>query len=171
MPLPAFWRLMLMSDGSPTRHLKSLTGDEVEVELIAMQPETELPLQCPNGAQDLVAPPFLRRQVWKFCSKATLMWAESWWNQQTAQEIFRDRNVTIWHNLRGDLVELNRDIDQLGQVQDPRLQERFGRTGPFWSRSYSLFKGGQALTVIREVFSPALESYLDGEPHPGPGER
>ena len=171
MPLPAFWRLMLMSDGSPTRHLKSLTGGDVKVDLITMQPETELPPQCPNGVQDLVAPPYLRRQVWKYCGKETLMWAESWWNQQTAQETFHDRNLTIWRNLRRDLVELNRDIDQVGQVQDPRLQERFGRTGPFWSRSYSLFKGGRALTVIREVFSPALERYLDGEPHPGPGER
>ena len=171
VPLPPFWRLMLMSDGSPTRHLQSLTGDEVEVDLITMQPETEIPPQCPNGAQDLVVAPYLRRQVWKHCGEEALMWAESWWNQQTAQEIFHDRNVTIWRNLTRDLVELNRDIDQLGQVRNPRLQQRFGRTGPFWSRSYRLFKGGQVLTVIREVFSPALESYLDGKPHPGPGER
>ena len=51
---------MLMSDGSTTRHLQLLTGDEVEVDLIAMQPETELSPQCPDGVQDLVAP-YLRR--------------------------------------------------------------------------------------------------------------
>lgn len=161
---------MLISDGSPTRHLQLLTGDEVEVDLITMQPETELPPQCPNGVQDLVAP-YLRRQIWKRCGGQTVLWAESWWNQQTAQEHLHDPHTTIWHNLMRDPVELRRDIDQLGQVQDEQLQKHFGRTGPFWTRSYRLFKGGQVLTVIQEVFSPALEGYLDGEPHGEPGER
>ena len=30
------WRLLLLGDGSPTRHLQSLTGLPVEVEVIAM---------------------------------------------------------------------------------------------------------------------------------------
>ena len=64
-------------------------------------------------------------------------------------------------------MQLRRDINQLGQVQGPRLQKDFGRTGPLKSRSYLLFKGGQVLTLIREVFSPALESYLAGDPQPG----
>ena len=33
------WRLLLLGDGSPTRHLQLLTGHPVEVELIAMAPE------------------------------------------------------------------------------------------------------------------------------------
>ena len=33
------WRLLLLGDGSPTRHLELLTGDPVEIELIAMAPE------------------------------------------------------------------------------------------------------------------------------------
>ena len=33
------WRMMLLGDGSPTRHLRLLTGYEVEVELIAMEEE------------------------------------------------------------------------------------------------------------------------------------
>ena len=32
------WRLLLLGDGSPTRHLESLTGKPVEIELIAMAP-------------------------------------------------------------------------------------------------------------------------------------
>ena len=170
VPLRPFWRLILMSDGSTTRHLQLLTGDEVEVDLIAMQPEPELSPQCLDGVQDLV-PPYLRRQIWKRCGGQTVLWAESWWSRQTAQETLHQPHSTIWHNLKRAPVELRRDIDQLGQVQDPRLQKRFGRTGPFWTRSYRLFKGGQVLTVIREVFSPALESCLDGKPHGGPGER
>ena len=120
-----------------------------------MQPETELSPQCPDGVQDLV-PPYLRRQIWKRCGGQTVLWAESWWSRQTAQETLHQPHSTIWHNLKRAPVELRRDIDQLGQVQDPRLQKRFGRTGPFWTRSYRLFKGGQVLTVIREVFFPCF---------------
>lgn len=170
VPLRPFWRLMLMSDGSTTRHLQVLTGEEVKVDLIAMQPETELSPQCPDGVQDLAAP-YLRRQIWKHCGGQTVLWAESWWNRQTAQEHLHEPHSTIWHNLKRSPVELRREIDQLGQVQDQSLQQRFGRVGPFWTRSYRLFKGGQVLTVIREVFSPALESCLEENPHGGPGER
>ncbi len=37
--LPGPWRLMLLGDGSPTRHLRLLTGHPVAVELIAMAAE------------------------------------------------------------------------------------------------------------------------------------
>ncbi|MEB3183678.1 MAG: chorismate pyruvate-lyase family protein, partial [Cyanobacteriota bacterium] len=32
--------------------------------------------------------------------------------------------------------------------------------GPFWSRHYRFFRQGRELTVIREVFSPQLETWL-----------
>ena len=35
--LPGPWRLMLLGDGSPTRHLRLLTGSPVAVDLIAME--------------------------------------------------------------------------------------------------------------------------------------
>lgn len=151
---------MLMSDGSPTRHLQSLTGDEVEVDLITMQPETELPPQYPNGVQDLVAAPYLRRQVWKHCGEEALMWAESWWNQQDAQDHLRDLCKPVWASLCQDRVELFREVDGLGQVESAALEQRFSVSSPLWCRHYRFFKGGQVLTVIREVFSPALEAYL-----------
>jgi chorismate-pyruvate lyase len=45
-------------------------------------------------------------------------------------------------------------------VDAPWLERRFGHRGPFWSRHYRFFRGGRELTVIREVFSPALEQWL-----------
>ena len=33
------WRLLLLGDGSPTRHLEVLSGHPVRIELIAMAPE------------------------------------------------------------------------------------------------------------------------------------
>ena len=38
---------MLLGDGSPTRHLRLLTGEPVAVDLIAMEPEASLPAEAP----------------------------------------------------------------------------------------------------------------------------
>ena len=45
--LPGAWRLMLLGDGSPTRHLRLLTGEPVAVDLIAMEPEQDPPTEAP----------------------------------------------------------------------------------------------------------------------------
>ena len=46
-----------------------------------------------------------------------------------------------------------------------RLWRGTGSTRPlvivaYWSRHYRFFRQGKALTVIREVFSPQLETWL-----------
>lgn len=163
------WRLLLLGDGSPTRHLESLTGDPVEIELIAMAPEpmaTETHgAQQPIGASpppeiSELDGPLLRRQVWLRCGSRTLAWAESWWNQQVADSYLQEREQPIWRSLTSHRAELFREVDGLAQVDAPWLEERFGHAGPFWSRHYRFFRGGKELTVIREVFSPALEHWL-----------
>ncbi|KKZ15245.1 MAG: hypothetical protein TH68_01390 [Candidatus Synechococcus spongiarum 142] len=156
------WRLMLMGDGSPTRHLQLLTGQRVEVDLIGMEPEIHASGQRPDEVAELSGP-LLRRQVWLRCGVETLMWAESWWNQQDAQGHIRDLRQPIWTSLCQDRVELFREVDGLGQVESEALEQRFSVSGvsrPLWCRHYRFFKGGRVLTVIREVFSPALETYL-----------
>ena len=70
---------MLLGDGSPTRHLRLLTGHPVTVQLIAMAPEPggQASAGCPREVEELT-PPLLRRQVWLSCGGQTLAWAESW---------------------------------------------------------------------------------------------
>ena len=153
------WRLMLVGDGSPTRHLQLLTGRRVEVELIGMEPETLPSHQRPHEVAELIGP-LVRRQVWLCCGEETLMWVESWWNQKDAQDHLRDLRQPVGASLCQDRVELFRELDGLGQVDSTVLERRFSVSGPFWCRHYRFFKGGQVLTVIREVFSPALETYL-----------
>jgi len=72
------WRLLLLGDGSPTRHLELLTGAPVEVELIAMAPDSAGDGRVPAEVGEL-SPPLLRRQVWLRCGGQALAWAESWW--------------------------------------------------------------------------------------------
>jgi chorismate--pyruvate lyase len=157
--LSGAWKLLLLGDGSPTRHLQLLTGRPVEVELIAMAPEPAGQTGAPAEVAELQEP-LLRRQVWLNCGPQTLGWAESWWNQQEAEAHLRDRRQPIWRSLTSGRAELFREVDGLGQVQADWLEERFGAAGPFWSRHYRFFRQGRELTVIREVFSPALETWL-----------
>jgi chorismate-pyruvate lyase len=150
---------MLLGDGSPTRHLRLLTGEAVAVDLIAMEPETTVPSEAPAEVHELQAP-LLRRQVWLTCGGRPLAWAESWWNQAEAELHLKDRNLPIWKSLTQGRSELFREVDGLALVQANWLDETFGHCGPFWSRHYRFFRGGEALTVIREVFSPQLETWL-----------
>jgi chorismate lyase len=172
VPLSGPWRLLLLGDGSPTRHLESLSGQPVEIELIAMAPEMAADGDTRGGAPPPpevaeLAEPLLRRQVWLRCGSHTLAWAESWWNQAQADAHLQRREQPIWRSLTSNRAELFREVDGVAQVTAPWLEQRFGCRGPFWSRHYRFFRGGLPLTVIREVFSPALETWL-GAATPNP---
>lgn len=157
--LTGAWKLMLLGDGSPTRHLQLLTGEPVRVELIGMAPDAGDDPLTPSEVAEL-SPPLLRRQVWLTCGLRTLGWAESWWNKTAAEAHLRDRRQPIWISLTAGRAELFREVDGLGQVQADWLEQRFEHRGPFWSRHYRFFRHGRELTVIREVFSPELEHWL-----------
>jgi chorismate-pyruvate lyase len=158
------WRLLLLGDGSPTRHLQSLTGIAVDVEVIAMEADSDCQQEAPPEVAELDQP-LLRRQVWLRCGTQTLAWAESWWNQSEAERHLQERNQPIWRSLTAKRAELYREVDGLALVAAPLLEKGFGHPGPYWSRHYRFFRGGRELTVIREVFSPALERWLGPAQH------
>ncbi|MEB3317777.1 MAG: chorismate lyase [Cyanobacteriota bacterium] len=153
------WKLLLLGDGSPTRHLRLLSGAALTVVLIAMEPDGLASAERPREVEEL-KPPLLRRQVWLTCAGESLGWAESWWNQEQAEACLRNRSQPIWSSLTEGRTELYREVDGLALVEANWLEERFQRPGPFWSRHYRFFRQGRELTVIREVFSPALERWL-----------
>jgi chorismate-pyruvate lyase len=150
---------MLLGDGSPTRHLRLLTGSPVAVDLIAMEADQTDHPGAPEEVKELMAP-LLRRQVWLTCGGTPLAWAESWWNQAEADLHLRDRNQPIWKSLTEGRSELFREVDGLALVEGDWLDQTFSYRGPYWSRHYRFFRQGKALTVIREVFSPQLETWL-----------
>ncbi len=154
---------MLLGDGSPTRHLRLLTGHDVQVQLISMEPD---PLPTDSAPLEIseLTPPLLRRQVWLTCGPHTLAWAESWWNQEAAELHLKNRHQPIWRSLTQGRSELFREVDGLALVEGDWLEEGFGQQGPFWSRHYRFFRHEQELTVIREVFSPMLEMWLGPAP-------
>ncbi len=161
--LPGPWQLMLLGDGSPTRHLRLLTGYEVKVKLIAMEYEHTANQEAPIEVKEL-DPPLLRRQVWLTCNSQTLAWAESWWNHKEAKLHLKNKEQPIWKSLTQGRSELFREVDGLALVNADWLKAEFEEEGPFWSRHYRFFRQERELTVIREVFNPQLEKWLGPTP-------
>ena len=153
------WQLMLLGDGSPTRHLKLLTGHDVDIKVISMAMDTNTENGVPEEVNEL-DPPLIRRQVWLTCGDLTLAWAESWWNYQEAEKHLKNKNQPIWKSLTQGRSELFREVDGLALVNAKWLKSEFKEEGPFWSRHYRFFRQKKELTVIREIFSPKLEKWL-----------
>ena len=154
------WQLLLIGDGSPTRHLQLLTGESIQVEVIDMSAIGMDSDKAPHLINE-ISGPRLRRQVWlKTGTGQKLAYATSWWEKNKVEEYLKNENVSIWESLTRSRIELYRDIRCIQYGNSPVLETEFGQPGPFWARYYMFWHGGQPLTLIHEVFSPYLEEYL-----------
>lgn len=154
------WQILLLGDGSPTRHLKLLTREPIEVDVIDMS----LIGVDNDGAPSIIKAlpvPRLRRQVWlRKASGQRLGYAVSWWDANHVDEYLQNRSLPIWYNLSRLHSELYRDIQGIHYGHCEALEVAFGEEGPFWGRHYLFWHHGQPLTLIYEVFSPYLQNYL-----------
>ncbi len=153
------WKLMLLGDGSPTRHLQLLTDHETKIRLISMQIDPLFKEEGPTEI-DQLKEPLIRRQVWIRNQNKNLAWAESWWNSEQVSQNLKSKEEPIWKNLTQDRSELFREVDSISIVNSNWLEEKFCFEGPFWSRNYRFFRNKKPLTIIREVFNPLLETWL-----------
>tara|TARA_B100000579_G_scaffold341059_1_gene292825 strand:- start:72 stop:680 length:609 start_codon:yes stop_codon:yes gene_type:complete len=153
------WKLMLLGDGSPTRHLQLLTKKETKIELIGMNLDSRSHEDGPQEINQLKEP-LIRRQVWIKSNNLTLAWAESWWNSEEVKTHLINKKEPIWKNLTKDRSELFREVDTIAIVNADWLQKEFTYKGPFWSRNYRFFRNQKPLTIIREVFNPYIEKWL-----------
>lgn len=154
------WQLLLLGDGSPTKHLQLLTCEPIEVDVIDMSFVGMDLDQAPNLIET-VPGPRLRRQVWlKTSSGQRLGYATSWWEASHVDEFLQNRSLPIWASLARIRTELYRDIRGIYCGYSDALQLGFGQPGPFWGRHYLFWHRGKPLTLIYEVFSPYLTKYL-----------
>jgi chorismate lyase len=153
------WQMLLLGDGSPTRHLHLLTGAPTEVDVIDMSP---IGLSLDNAPDSIiqVPGPRTRRQVWLRNGNQRLAYAASWWEQSHVDEYLQNRSLPIWASLARLRTELYRDVQGLHYGDSAALAAAFGCEGPFWGRHYLFWHHGQPLTLIYEVFSPQLSQYL-----------
>ena len=154
------WQMLLLGDGSPTRHLQLLTGEPTEVDVIDMSAIGLDGDGAPAQIQ-LIPGPRLRRQVWlRTASGQRLAYATSWWEASHVDEYLQNRSLPIWASLARLRTELYRDVQGVYYGHSTVLEAAFEQTGPFWGRHYLFWHHGQPLTLIYEVFSPYLQRYL-----------
>ncbi|HLO50998.1 MAG TPA: chorismate lyase [Kamptonema sp.] len=154
------WQILLLGDGSPTRHLQLMTGEPTEVDVIDMSlvgsDADGAPLQI-----EAVPGPRLRRQVWlRTASGQRLAYATSWWEASHVDEYLQNKSLPIWASLARLRTELYRDVQGIYYGESAALESAFGESGPFWGRHYLFWHYGRPLTLIYEVFSPYLTKYL-----------
>jgi chorismate lyase len=154
------WQILLLGDGSPTRHLQLLTGEKTEVDVIDMTPIGIEDDGAPNQIK-AVPEPRLRRQVWlRTASGQRLAYATSWWDANHVDEYLQNRSLPIWESLSRLHTELYRDIQGIYYGHSKALEVAFAEKGPFWGRHYLFWHDRKPLTLIYEVFSPYLTKYL-----------
>lgn len=152
--------MLLLGDGSPTRHLQLLTGEPTEVDVIDMSAIGMDADGAPEQIQ-LIPGPRLRRQVWlRTASGQRLAYATSWWEASHVDEYLQNRSLPIWASLARLRTELYRDVQGVYYGHSAVLEAAFEQPGPFWGRHYLFWHHGQPLTLIYEVFSPYLQRYL-----------
>jgi chorismate lyase len=158
--LPPTWQILLLGDGSPTRHLQLLTGEPTEVDVIDMS-AIGMDKDLAPSSLAVVPGPRVRRQVWlRTASGQRLAYATSWWEARHVDEYLENKSLPIWASLAKLRTELYRDVQGIYYGDSPVLAQAFGETGPFWGRHYLFWHHGQPLTLIYEVFSPYLQRYL-----------
>ncbi len=154
------WQILMLGDGSPTRHLQLLTGEPTEVDVIDMSLVGMDEDHAPKLIQ-VVPGPRLRRQVWlRTTSGQRLAYATSWWEASHVDEYLQNRSLPIWASLARLRTELYRDVQGIYYGNSVVLEVGFGYKGPFWGRHYLFWHHGKPLTLIYEVFSPYLTKYL-----------
>jgi len=154
------WQMLLLGDGSPTRHLQLLTGEPTEVDVIDMS-AIGMDLDAAPALIEKVPGPRTRRQVWlRTGSGQRLAYATSWWESSHVDDYLQNRTLPVWASLARLRTELYRDVRGVYYGNSSDLALAFGEPGAFWGRHYLFWHRGQPLTLIYEVFSPYLQRYL-----------
>jgi chorismate lyase len=155
------WQMFLLGDGAPTRHLQLLTQSEIVVDVVAMTPIDASDDNAPSDIDEIPAPR-TRRQIWLRGTKSGEVFshATSWWPTDRIAQHLKDPSLPIWSSLNQRHTELYRDLRGIHQGYSPGLTAAFGHPGPYWGRHYLLWHGGQPLTMIYEIYSPAIAKYL-----------
>lgn len=154
------WQMLLLGDGSPTRHLQLLTGEQTEIDLIEMS-DIGMDLDNAPEAIQLLPGPRLRRQVWlRTTSGQRLAYATSWWDVNHVDEYLHNKKLPIWASLSHKRTELYREVLAIYYGKSAALQSAFAQKDGFWGRHYFFWHQGKPLTLIYEVFSPYLTKYI-----------
>nr|YP_010336644.1 hypothetical protein MW557_pgp044 [Rhodospora sordida]UNJ15050.1 hypothetical protein [Rhodospora sordida] len=150
------FRILLLSDGSLTRHLHIFLGYSMKVQIL----ETAIiPLKDYHydSIYSKIPYPQISRQIWLIMNKNTkILYANSIWNEMVFLKYFKNPEIPLGNWLIQSELDIFRLIYKVEYIYCYTLEKQFGCRGPFWTRYYFLIHNGNILASIQEVFSSTL---------------
>lgn len=151
--IPHVIYMLLLSEGSLTKSIDSVTGEITRVQLINNQ---RIGI-CHNH----IAKPQIYRQIWLGNQdNCKLVFASSWWNQKMFYEYLPKPNIALGKMLIENELNLRREIHNIYYISSKKLEQFFHLQGNIWSRSYTLFNEDKPFVLVQEFLSPGLINLL-----------
>jgi len=164
------WQVLLLGNGSPTRLLQLLTQSVIAVEVLATEILGEEHDYYAPTEINLIATPRARRQIWLKASRTdeVLVYAVSWWHKDDLANFLPQPHLPVGTNLQNQRLELFRDLRGIYRGSCADLDQVFMTANVpnqlvencYWGRHYLLWHGGKPLTLIYEIFNPAIAKYF-----------
>uniref|UniRef100_UPI0030036A60 Ycf21 n=1 Tax=Anunuuluaehu liula TaxID=3049639 RepID=UPI0030036A60 len=149
--IPIEWQLILISDGSFTQNLNSLTGKHIKIEIISPYSKTRMKKKKMQT-----------REVWiKDHKDNKLAFAKSLWPAINKTNYFvLPQNQSIGQSLIELQIDMYKDIHEIYYGYCRYLENKFHDNGPTWGRKYTLFYQKQRLATVQEIFSPQIINFF-----------
>nr|YP_010336842.1 hypothetical protein MW559_pgp044 [Stylonema alsidii]UNJ15248.1 hypothetical protein [Stylonema alsidii] len=151
------FRILLLSDGSLTRHLQIFLGSSIQIQILRTG-IAQLTDYHGNFIYSQIHYPQISRQTCLVTEKnVKVVYANSIWNKDILQKYCTNPNIPIGNWLIESELDIFRYLYKIEYIYSSHLEEYFDCEGPFWSRYYFLIHNGNILASIQEVFSSRLK--------------
>nr|YP_009294485.1 hypothetical protein Aspa_089 [Asparagopsis taxiformis]AOM65968.1 hypothetical protein Aspa_089 [Asparagopsis taxiformis] len=149
--IPMEWYLILMSDGSFTQHLYTLTDTKIKTNLIINF----------NNNKYINYKKLYLREIWlENSSKEKLAFAKSIWNLNNLYEIKFPLHKPIGQSFIDLKIDIHQEINQIFYGYSNNLNKKFQDQHILWGRQYTIYSKKQPLVTIEEYFSPKIIQLL-----------
>ena len=145
--IPIELQLILMSDGSFTQNLISLTGNIINLNIIFKS--THKILNSSNHVREIL----LTDTTCKPLAFAQSIWPK-YDNRIQYSAILK--NQPIGQSFIESKVEIYKEMHEIYYGYCTLLEKKFFSDGPIWGRKYTIYHKQKPLTVIQEIFSPEI---------------
>nr|YP_009244511.1 hypothetical protein Gchil_098 [Agarophyton chilense]AMK96753.1 hypothetical protein Gchil_098 [Agarophyton chilense]ASP44648.1 hypothetical protein [Agarophyton chilense] len=147
--IPAEWKFILMSDGSFTQNLNSLTRKKI----------ITFPAHIKH--QYINKKTKIREVYLQDKSDRNLAFARSHWISQISNQTYNlTKNEPIGKSLIKHRADVYKDIHEIYYVYSIYLEKIFNSLEPIWGRKCTIYNDYEAITTIQEFFSPHIISFF-----------
>nr|QCI09068.1 hypothetical protein [Inkyuleea mariana] len=149
--IPIEWQIILMSDGSFTQNLNSLTGKCTKIKIFQKYNDILI-----NQIKNI-------RVVWLKNDKFDqLTFARSLWRYTCTDSITLklSKQKAVGQSIIESKIDIYKDIHEIYYGYCIYLEKKFNSKKPIWGRKYTLYYNHQSYAVIQEFFSPNLINFF-----------